>query len=114
MGEQKTLRLVAQYADACNFYVVDRSEGVEPLRRKLDVLRQRCDEVGRSFDEIERTVLLGTLLADGGESASDVIRLCGELADAGFQHAIFMLTPRREQALVDALAGKVLQEVAGL
>lgn len=50
-GERKTLRLVAQYADACNLF------GGPELERKLDVLRTRCEEVGRDYDEIEKTVM---------------------------------------------------------
>jgi alkanesulfonate monooxygenase SsuD/methylene tetrahydromethanopterin reductase-like flavin-dependent oxidoreductase (luciferase family) len=51
-GEQKTLRLVARYADACNIF-----GGPEQLRHKFDVLRQRCAEEGRPFEQIERTNL---------------------------------------------------------
>ncbi|MDN5919543.1 MAG: LLM class F420-dependent oxidoreductase [Pseudonocardia sp.] len=50
-GEKKTLRLVAQYAQACNLF------GGPDLERKLDVLRQRCDEVGRDYDDVEKTVM---------------------------------------------------------
>ncbi|MEJ8279321.1 LLM class F420-dependent oxidoreductase [Pseudonocardia spirodelae] len=50
-GERKTLRLVAQYADACNLF------GGPELAHKLDVLRTRCEEVGRDYDEIEKTVM---------------------------------------------------------
>lgn len=50
-GEKKTLRLVAQYADACNLF------GGPDLAHKLDVLRTRCAEVGRDYDEIEKTVM---------------------------------------------------------
>lgn len=113
MGERKTLRLVARYADACNFYIVDRRRGVGPLRKKLDVLRRRCEEEGRSFDAIERTLLLGTPLPTGGETSSDLIRVCRESAEAGFQHAIFMLSPGHELALAEVLAKEVLPEVAG-
>ena len=48
-GEKKTLRLVAQYADACNLFA-----GPE-LQHKLDVLREHCERVGRDYDEIEKT-----------------------------------------------------------
>ncbi|MFD6307647.1 LLM class F420-dependent oxidoreductase, partial [Streptomyces sp. NPDC060223] len=51
-GERKTLRLVAEYADACNLF-----HGPD-LPRKLDVLRRHCDHVGRDYAEIEKTVLL--------------------------------------------------------
>jgi F420-dependent oxidoreductase-like protein len=58
-GERKTLRLVAQYADACNLF----PEGPEGVAHKLDVLRRHCDDVGRDYDEIEKTMLGG---APGG------------------------------------------------
>lgn len=58
-GERKTLRLVAQYADACNLF----PESVEVVRHKLDVLRRHCADVGRDYDEIEKTMIGG---APGG------------------------------------------------
>jgi F420-dependent oxidoreductase-like protein len=61
-GERKTLRLVAQYADACNLFTTEPDE----LRHKLDVLRGHCDDVGRDYDDISKTVLAGRIdpLAD--------------------------------------------------
>lgn len=56
-GEQKTLRLVAQYADACNLFARPGEEGLADLQHKLDVLRGHCDAVGRPYGEIEKTVL---------------------------------------------------------
>src|SRR5438093_3451630 len=53
-GEQKTLRLVAQYADACNLFA---RMGVDVLRQQLDVLRGHCEAVGRPYEELERTAL---------------------------------------------------------
>lgn len=50
-GERKTLRLVAQYADACNLFPGD-------IPHKLAVLRGHCDAVGRDYDEIEKTSML--------------------------------------------------------
>ncbi|PZR52891.1 LLM class F420-dependent oxidoreductase [Xylanimonas oleitrophica] len=52
-GEKKTLRLVAQHADACNLFASDP----DTLRHKLDVLRAHCDDVGRDFSEIRVTTL---------------------------------------------------------
>src|SRR5207253_2479971 len=53
-GERKTLRLVAQYADACNLFTrYPRRD----LARKLTKLRRFCEEAGRSFDAIDRTCL---------------------------------------------------------
>lgn len=55
-GERKTLRLVAQYADACNLF------GQEPevVAHKLKVLQRHCDDVGRDNAEIEKTMLAAT------------------------------------------------------
>ncbi|WP_019068396.1 LLM class F420-dependent oxidoreductase [Streptomyces hokutonensis] len=52
-GEKKTLRLVAQYADACNLIVSTPDE----LRHKLEVLRGHCDRLGRDYDRIRKTIV---------------------------------------------------------
>ena len=52
-GEKKTLRLVAEYADACNLFASD----LETVRHKLDVLRRHCDEIGRDFSQIKLTMM---------------------------------------------------------
>jgi F420-dependent oxidoreductase-like protein len=85
-GEQKTLRLVAQYADACNLLA---RLGMDALREKLDVLKRHCEAVGRPYDDIERTSLGTAHLAPGAMTATDLINTCRALADVGIQHAIF-------------------------
>jgi F420-dependent oxidoreductase-like protein len=65
-GEKKTLRLVAQYADACNFF-----GGPDMVAHKIDVLRRHCDAVGRDIGEIEVTALLS---ADERWTPDDVVR----------------------------------------
>ena len=52
-GEKKTLRLVAQYADACNLFATTPEE----IKRKLDILRGHCDALGRDYDSIQKTIL---------------------------------------------------------
>ncbi|HEY0641136.1 MAG TPA: LLM class F420-dependent oxidoreductase [Pseudonocardiaceae bacterium] len=52
-GERKTLRLVAQYAQACNIF----GQSVEFVGEKLDVLRRHCEDLGRDYDAIEKTIL---------------------------------------------------------
>jgi F420-dependent oxidoreductase-like protein len=52
-GEKKTLRLAAQYADASNLF----SNSLEDVSHKLDVLRKHCDDVGRDYNEITKTIL---------------------------------------------------------
>ena len=56
-GEQKTLRLVARHADACNLFAMPGDEGIALLQHKLDVLRAHCEAEGRSYEAIEKTVL---------------------------------------------------------
>lgn len=74
-GERKTLRLVAQYADACNLFPAP------DVQRKLDVLKQHCEDVGRDDAEIERT----TLLIIRSETTLDTFRADVErVRDLGF------------------------------
>ena len=58
-GERKTLRLVAQYADACNLFGAP-----DEVAHKLDVLRTHCDAVGRDPNEIEVTAMFRDLPPD--------------------------------------------------
>jgi F420-dependent oxidoreductase-like protein len=64
-GEQVTLKLVAQYGDACNVGAGD----LAAIRHKLGVLKQHCEKVGRDYNSIHRTS--GTLcaIADTDEEA---------------------------------------------
>jgi F420-dependent oxidoreductase-like protein len=62
-GERKTLRLVAQYADACNLMRASTDE----VAHKFDVLRRHCDDVGRDVDEIQKTILYMGPELDGGD-----------------------------------------------
>ena len=58
-GEQRTLRLVAQYADACNLH-----GDPDMIRHKLEVLHRHCADVGRDPAEI-RVTRLATLVITG-------------------------------------------------
>jgi F420-dependent oxidoreductase-like protein len=84
-GEQRTLRLVARYADACNLDVDD----VQLARHKLDVLRDHCAEIGRPFDDIQRTAIIPIIdLGERGERAGAFVDRLGALAEIGIQ-AVF-------------------------
>src|SRR5512136_361110 len=86
MGEKKTLKLVAKYADACNLF---GRAGTDVLRDKLSILKRYCEELGRPYDSIERTALDTAHLAPAKMSASLVIETCRALAGVGIQHVIF-------------------------
>src|SRR5947207_6092552 len=75
-GERKTLRLVAQYADACNIF-----GGPEEVAHKLDVLRRHCDAVGRDPNEIEVTASYRDL--PPGATVDGVVRGAEALAAVG-------------------------------
>ncbi|SHF64554.1 alkanesulfonate monooxygenase [Jatrophihabitans endophyticus] len=79
-GEKKTLRLVAQYAQACNLF-----DGPE-LSHKLDVLKGHCDAVGRDYDELEITVMSRLEPGENGEHVDDVLDHLRELAALGVHH----------------------------
>ncbi|MEV0672164.1 TIGR03560 family F420-dependent LLM class oxidoreductase [Mycobacterium sp. NPDC050441] len=88
-GERRTLRLVAQYGDACNLF--DVPDGGASIRRQLDVLDLHCADVGRRSDEIDRTVT--TALHDG-EGSDALVERCHSLADSGIQHVVVIARGR--------------------
>lgn len=64
-GEKKTLRLVAEHAQACNLF----AESPEFVAHKLAVLRRHCDDVGRDYDAIGKTIMYGKDPAEVGREA---------------------------------------------
>jgi F420-dependent oxidoreductase-like protein len=82
-GEGKTLRLVAQYADACNLF--DIPDGGRTLTHKLAVLARHCDQVGRPYEAIEKT--LSTRL-EPGESTGAFVGRCAAAAALGIEHVV--------------------------
>ncbi|MFD1544960.1 LLM class F420-dependent oxidoreductase [Nonomuraea guangzhouensis] len=96
-GEKKTLRLVAEYADACNFL-----DGAD-VRHKLGVLRAHCERLGRPYEEIEKTL---HLRVPDGQSIEESVQRCGDLAALGIDHVIV--------AVPDAAADSSLAHLAEL
>ncbi len=109
MGENKTLRLVAQYADACNMFA---RAGNEALQQKLDVLKQHCQAVGRPYAQIEKTALHTVHLAPEAMSAAQVIETCRGLADLGFQHLIFNMPNVHEIKPLEIFGREIIPVVA--
>ena len=68
-GVKKTLRIVARYADACNV-----GGGFDSVKRKDEILRRHCEEVGRDESEIERTAAMGPcIIRDDADEARRVL-----------------------------------------
>ncbi|HEX9438680.1 MAG TPA: LLM class F420-dependent oxidoreductase [Roseiflexaceae bacterium] len=110
-GEQKTLRLVAQYADACNLFA---RAGNDVLRQKLDVLRGHCEAVGRPYEAIERTALGTVQLAPGAMTPASVIDLCRSLAEVGIQQVIFNMPNVHELAPLEVFGREIIPAVSEL
>ena len=115
-GEKKTLRLVAQYGDACNLYaggnINEYPEGIESIRSKLAVLQSHCDIIGRPFNDIERTALAGVDLTQTSTAVSDATRLCESLAELGVQHVIFNIPNPHEFKQFEVFAKEIIPAVA--
>ena len=108
-GEKKTLRLVAQYADACNLYGTPEIVGA-----KLAILKQHCAAFGRDYDSIEKTTLGTVDLQPGKMNAKDVIAHCQALAAIGVQHAIFNIPNVHEIRPLEEFGRDIIPVVAGL
>jgi alkanesulfonate monooxygenase len=79
-GERKTLLLVAKYAQACNLFVSP------DLAHKLDVLRGHCADLGRDYDEIEKTVMGPLDPGPDGANVDALVASMQELAGLGITH----------------------------
>jgi F420-dependent oxidoreductase-like protein len=112
-GEQRTLRLVARYADACNVF-----GNPDNLRRKYAILEEHCLDVGRDYAEIEKTNLSGiAITADGARGtltpAAFLDRL-GAWADAGSMHTIFSVRDVWDTSKLELIGRDVIPHVKSI
>jgi alkanesulfonate monooxygenase SsuD/methylene tetrahydromethanopterin reductase-like flavin-dependent oxidoreductase (luciferase family) len=106
-GERVTLKLVAKHADACNLF-----GEADTVRRKVDVLRRHCDDVGRDPAEIVVTQLSTVRVIDEGSDrpgpdAATVAEHVGrfrDLADAGLHTAIVNMADLGDTAPLERFA----------
>lgn len=125
-GERKTLPLAAKYGDACNWLVGTPlreftqwhnelfQKRVERLTRKITLLKKFCEKFGRSYDEIERTVLSPIRIAPDAMSTTEFVELCQELAGIGIQHYIFSMSNVHEIEPIEVLGDEVIPLVADI
>jgi F420-dependent oxidoreductase-like protein len=110
-GEKKTLRLVAQYGDACNLFVGgDRADVI----RKLDALRAHCEALKRPYDEIEKTLLTRVNLTQGGSDPEQIVELAREMATLGFDHFIFNMDEVHDSKHIETFRDQILPSIATL
>ena len=105
-GERKTLRLVAQYADACNVF-----GGPDRIAHKYAVLREHCERLGRPYDEIERSNLQSVDVES--DSADEIVQRFGALGEAGAQHIIFSVRGVADTSRLERLGAEVLPQLRG-
>jgi F420-dependent oxidoreductase-like protein len=132
-GEKVTLKLVAQYGDACNF-----NADVATVRHKLNVLREHCETVGRDYDSVTKTVEFYTILGDKREvdrvvadtarrtgvdegfirswhplagNAERIAQIIGEYAEAGIEYFIVNVPNAFEGGVISRFAEEVFPKV---
>ncbi len=111
-GERKTLRLVAQYSDACN---LSARLGKDELQHKLDVLRDHCQSIGRPYEEIEKTTLDVIHLTRDGRNGTmtpaAAIEYFANLAAMGIDQAIFSMPNVYDLEPFDLLTTEIVPAV---
>ncbi|HEX3792403.1 MAG TPA: LLM class F420-dependent oxidoreductase [Pseudonocardiaceae bacterium] len=107
-GEQKTLRFVAKYADACNLF------GGPDIPHKLDVLREHCAREGRDYDQIEKTATMGLDPGRNGENVGQLVDQIGKLGELGIQTVTGKVTDAALITPLERIGSDVIPAVAGL
>jgi F420-dependent oxidoreductase-like protein len=106
-GEKKTLRLVARFAQACNLFASPE------LEHKLDVLRGHCQDVGRGYDEIEKTVMMPLDPGADGEHVDGILERLQSLAALGITHVHGMVPGVGRIRPIELLGDRVIPVAAG-
>ena len=105
-GERKTLRIVATYADACNF--IGDSQTV---KHKVEVLRGHCEVVGRDPADIEVTALI---MVSDDATADEILREAEALAAAGTRAIIVRSTGPEPSRWLEKTWAPVLPRLADI
>lgn len=110
-GPNKTLRMVAQYADAWNMF---ERNGKEKNSESLTILKDHCAKLGRDYNSIEITSLGTVTLADGKDTVASMIERCKVLASMGVTHAIFNMTNAYELKPLEIFGKEIIPAVSQL
>jgi F420-dependent oxidoreductase-like protein len=107
-GERKTLRLVAKYADACNLF------DTPDLERKLGVLREHCENEGRSYDDITKTAYATLDVGSSGENADQLLATLRRLSGLGIDAVIGSIPGVHDPKLIELFARDLIPAAADL
>ena len=105
-GERKTLRMVAQYADACNLFATP------DLEHKLDVLRGHCERLGRPYEDILKTVYYRFDVGPDGERVEQTLADLRRLHDLGFQVALGAVQDVWQVTPLEVIGREIIPAVA--
>lgn len=105
-GERKTLRLVAQYADACNIF-----GDATTIAGKLEILRRHCDNVGRDFSEIEVTALVSV---EDNMGPDDILATAESLCHVGVHTIIASSTTPEPSSWLERVWGPVVPRLSSI
>ena len=107
-GEKKTLRLVARYADACNL------RPGPAIPRKLEVLKQHCEDEGRDYDAIEKTCMFAFDVGESGDKTEELIRQLHWLSGMGIETVIGFVPNVDSISPLEVIGREVIPAAAGL
>ena len=107
-GEQKTLRLVARYANACNL-----RPGPQ-VPQKLEVLQKHCEAECRDYDAIEKTCAFAFDVGEDGSKVSELIGQLRWLASMGIQTVLGVVPHVYRIEPLEIIGREVLPAVADL
>jgi F420-dependent oxidoreductase-like protein len=107
-GAQKTLRLVARYANACSL-----RPGPQ-IPEKLAILRQYCEAEGRDYDAIEKTCAFRFDVGEDGARAGELIGQLRWLAGMGVQTVIGAIPNVERIRPIELVGREVIPAIADL
>jgi F420-dependent oxidoreductase-like protein len=107
-GEQRTLRLVARYADACNL------QPGPQIPKKLEILRQHCEAEGRDYDTIEKTCMFAFDVGEDGSKVGELIGQLRWLAGMGIQTVLGVIPHVYRIKPLEVIGREVIPAVADL
>jgi len=107
-GEQKTLRLVARYANACNL------QPGPQIPKKLEILRQHCEAEGRDYDTIEKTCMFAFDVGEDGSKVGELIGQLRWLASLGMQTVLGVVPHVYRIMPLEVIGREVIPAVADL
>jgi F420-dependent oxidoreductase-like protein len=106
-GEQKTLRLVARYGDACNLFPTPE------IPRKLELLKTYCEDEGRDYSSIEKTSMTNFSM-DADPTGEQTLATLGWLASMGIETVYFGVADVYQLRPLELIAERIMPAAAAL